>query len=130
MGWRDFFSNRVETSDTHPNENLKTRYYKTTQQQAMRFLKDLIEQDSRLRLLSYSEEHAEITAEYIKPKKAFMVISVIMVFPYRTAVDFTISTQTLWPTDWGFSRNQVQYFYRKLDGRFEFAGTGLGAQKG
>ncbi|MDQ0337837.1 putative metalloprotease with PDZ domain [Caldalkalibacillus uzonensis] len=129
MGLRDFFTNRAETSDTHPNQALQTRYYKTTGQQAMKFLRDVIEQDPRLRLLSYSEEHAEITAEYIKPKKAFVVVSVIMVFPYRTAVDLTISTQTVWPTDFGFSRKQVQFFYRKLDERFEFAGTGLGEKK-
>jgi hypothetical protein len=126
MGIKDIFSNRTETGERHGTETLRTRYYKANRSKAMKIAKDIIEADPRVRLLDYSEDHGEITAEFIKPKKAFMVASIITVFPFRTAIDFTITTNTaLLPIDWGFSRREVQNLYKKLDQQLEFAGVGL-----
>jgi hypothetical protein len=126
MGIKDIFSNRTETGERHRIETLRTRYYKTNKSKAMKTAKDLIETDPRVRLLNYSEDHGEITAEFIKPKKAFMVVSIITVFPFRTAIDFTITTKTtLLPMDGGFSKREVLTLYKKLDQQLEFAGVGL-----
>lgn len=130
MGIKDFFSNRTETGEKHRTETLRTRYYKANKSKAMKNVKDIIEADPRIRLLDYLEDHGEITAEIIKPKKAFMVVSVITVFPFRTAIDFTITTNTmLLPMDWGFSKKEVFALYKKLDQRLEFAGVGLSGGK-
>jgi hypothetical protein len=126
MGIKDFFSNRTETEEKHRTEALRTRYYKANKLKAMKIVKDILEEDSRICVLDYSEDHGEITAEFIKPKKAFMVVSVITVFPFRTAVDFTITTNTVFlPMDWGFSRKEVLTLYKKLDQQLEFVGVGL-----
>lgn len=126
MGIKQFFSNHTETSEKHPAKELQTRYYKANKLKTIRTLEEILHRDSRIAVLSISEEHGEITAEYVKGKKAFMVVSIITVFPYRTAVDFTITTRTfLLPFDWGFSRKEVLSFYKQLDRALEFAGTGL-----
>jgi hypothetical protein len=126
MGIKEIFSNRTETGERHQTVSLRTRYYKANKSKAMKMAKDLIESDPRIRLLDYSDDHGEITAEFIKPKKAFMVVSIITVFPFSTAIDFTITTNTfILPIDWGFSRREVQNLYKKLDQQLEFAGVGL-----
>jgi hypothetical protein len=126
MGIRDIFSNRTETGEKHKTQELRTRYYKANKPKVMKVVKELIEADPRIRLLDYSEGHGEVTAQYVKPKKAFMVVSVIMVFPFRTAVDFTITTSTkLLPIDGGFSKKEVLNYYKKLDKQLEFVGVGL-----
>lgn len=126
MGIKDFFSYRTETREKHQQEELKTRYYKTNKARAMKQIKELLEAEPHIRLLHFSEEHGEITAEYIKPKKAFLVISVITVFPFRTAIDLTITTKRLLlPMDGGFSKKAVLALYRKLDKQLEFVGVGL-----
>ncbi len=126
MSLRDFFSKRTETTENHPTEALKTHYYKTTKQQAMCAIKHMIEEDLRIKLLGSSDEHGEIIAQYVQPRQAFMVISVIMVRPYRTAVDITVTTNTWLPLDGGFSKKVVLNFYQKVDQMFELAGVGLG----
>lgn len=129
MGFKDIFRNQAETRDRHKDEQLKTRYYKVSKYKALETVKSMIESDPRIKLLSFSEDHGEITAEYIKPKKAFMVATVIMVFPQRTAIDFTLTTKTgLLPMDFGFSKREVLYLYQKLDKQLPFAGVGLGEQ--
>ncbi|GAA0375577.1 cytosolic protein [Bacillus horti] len=130
MGFKDFFSNRTETLEQHRNKDLQTRYYKANKSKVMQAVKSIIESDPQLRLLDYSEDHGEITAEYIKPRKAFVVVSVITVFPYRTAVDFTITTSTLFlPIDWGFSRKATLHLYEKVNKELEFIGVGLTEKK-
>jgi 6-phosphogluconate dehydrogenase len=131
MGFRDFFTNRTETTENHHHEELRSRYYKTTKQKAIRILEDMLRSDQRIDLLSVSEELGEITAEVRKPRKAFMVISVIMVYPYRTAIDFTVTTQTkLLPIDGGYSKKEILRQYKKLDKQMEFVGVGLGEGAG
>lgn len=126
MGIKDFFSYRTETGENHQQNELKTRYYKTNKTKAMKQIKELLEAEPHIKLLDYSEDHGEITAEYIKPKKAFLVISVITVFPFRTAIDLTITTKTLLlPMDGGFSKRAVLSMYKKLDKHLEFVGVGL-----
>lgn len=126
MGVKDLFSHRTETTEDHHNEQLRTRYYKTTKQKAMTTLKQFVEEEPRFKLLSVSEEHGEIMVQVVKPRKAFMVISVIMVYPYRTAIDLTITTETtIIPIDFGYSRKEVLHIYERLNKLFEFAGVGL-----
>ncbi|WP_202078186.1 cytosolic protein [Caldalkalibacillus salinus] len=130
MGIKDFFSNRAETQEIHRDERLQTRYYKANLKKSLDAVDDLLKADARINVLSYSEDHGEITAEFLKPKKAFIVVSCITVFPFRTAVDFTVTTKTTFlPFDAGFSKREVIHFYEKLDQRLTFAGTGLSEKK-
>lgn len=116
MSIKEFFSNRTETMDNHRNKELQTKYYKVNQAKAMQALRTILEQYPKIKILDYSEEHGEITAEFIKPRKAFVVVSVITVSPYRTAVDLTITTSTiLFPMDWGYSRKAAIHLYNKFE---------------
>lgn len=126
MGIKEFFSNRAETTDKHTIPELRTRYYKVNKQKAMEAVRYMINQEERFKLLDYSESLGEVTVEILSPRRAFMVLSVITVFPFRTAIDFTITTSTLLlPIDLGYSKKQVISFYKKLDKQLEFAGVSL-----
>jgi hypothetical protein len=129
MGIKEFFSSRAETSENHNTPELKTRYYKTTRTSAMKMLKQLIDAMPELELLDYAEERGEINAQYIGSKKAYLVASIITVFPYRTAIDFTIITKTSLPTDFGYSKQEVLKWYRKLDKSLEFVGVSLSGEQ-
>jgi hypothetical protein len=106
--------------------NGKLSYYERGVVRAMMQIKELLEAEPNIKLLHFSEEHGEITAEYIKPKKAFLVISVITVFSFRTVIDLIITIKTLLlPMDGGFSKKAVLGLYKKLDKNLEFVGVGL-----
>jgi len=125
MGLKNLFSNRTETSEQHQDPALRTRYYKTTKPQAIKKLKELLEQDPRISDIDISEERGEINAEIIKPKNAYLVANVITVFPFRTAIDFAVITKTVLPLDFGNSKKEVLALYQKLDKHLEFVGTSL-----
>lgn len=126
MGIKEFFTNRAETTDNHKIPELRTRYYKVNKQKAMEAVRFIVNQEERFKLLDYAEDLGEITVEILSPRKAFMVMSIITVFPFRTAIDFTITTSTLFlPIDLGYSKKQVISFYKKLDKQLEFAGVSL-----
>lgn len=126
MGLKDFFSNRTETQDHHRISELQTRYYKATRSKVMETVKGILDRQPNVKVLDFLEEHGEITAELIKPRKAFLVVSVVTVFPYRTAIDLTITTNTLLlPIDWGYSRRTAIQLYEKFDKELEFVGVGL-----
>jgi hypothetical protein len=125
MGLKDILSNRTETAEKHHLEQFKTRYYKTTKSKALSTIKAIIEADDRMEILDYLEDLGEINVQILKPKKAFMVISIITVFPYRTAVDLTVVTQTGLPLDFGYSKTEVLELYKKIEKHLEFIGTSL-----
>ncbi|ASB87957.1 cytosolic protein [Bacillus sonorensis] len=110
-----FFSTHAETSDHHPLDELKSRYYKATAKQALEAVKEVLDGLDCCTAISVSEERGEISAEVAKPRKAFLVATVVSVRPFDTAVDFNISTETFLPTDFGYSRSMVSSVYRELD---------------
>jgi hypothetical protein len=109
---RQIFSNHCETSDQHEDLSLRTHYYKTTSAHAFSQMKSLIEELDGFELLSTSEEHGELSVNVKKGKKAFMVISVISVRPFETAVDLSITTETAFiPVDFGYSKVLAKKMY-------------------
>jgi hypothetical protein len=123
---KHLFSNHCETHERHPDEQLKSRYYKTTHATAVKTIKELIEKLPGFQLLSVSEERGEISFSVHRGKKAFVVVTVISVRPFETAIDFSVTTETKWlPIDFGFSRNLVIELYQKLDERLPYIGSGM-----
>ncbi|QHZ48011.1 MULTISPECIES: hypothetical protein [unclassified Bacillus (in: firmicutes)] len=110
-----FFSTHAETSDRHPVDELKSRYYKATAKQALEAVLDTLEGLDGCTVISVSEERGEVNAEAKKPRKSFVVATVVSVRPFETAVDFNVSTETFLPTDFGSSRGMVSTFYKELD---------------
>ncbi|WP_347862603.1 cytosolic protein [Salimicrobium sp. PL1-032A] len=108
-----YFSNHTETNENHPEPGLKTRYYKANKDQVFRSVQNLFDKPSEI--VDISKERGELSVNYKEGKKAFVVATIIMVRPYRTAVDFSVSTETGLPVDFGNSRKLVRSFYQRLD---------------
>ncbi|QOR65770.1 cytosolic protein [Cytobacillus suaedae] len=114
---QSFFSNHCETSDKHRDPVLKSHYYKVTNKQAIQSVKDFINKQNGFTLTSISEERGEMSVSVAKKRKAFMVITVISVRPFETAIDFSVTTETsVLPMDFGYSKRLVQFMYKELDG--------------
>ncbi|EMT45546.1 hypothetical protein H919_09738 [Anoxybacillus flavithermus AK1] len=124
------FTNHNETSERHPDEQLKSRYYKTTQTAALKAVKEMFEQMEGCRIVAISEERGEMSVSLTKGKKAFIVVTVISVRPFETAIDFSVTTETTWlPVDFGFSRQLIIRLYDELAKRLTYIGSGIYGEK-
>ncbi|MFT4415130.1 cytosolic protein [Fredinandcohnia humi] len=118
------FSNHSETRDKHTDEFLRSHYYKTTNKKAIEAVKNVIEGLDGFHITSISEERGEMSVSVKKGKKAFLVITIISVRPFETAIDFAVTTESaLVPIDFGFSRKLIIQLYEKLDKVLPFVGT-------
>ncbi|AUJ26022.1 MULTISPECIES: cytosolic protein [Virgibacillus] len=124
MGFRNtiskYFSNHAETQDNHWNASLQTHYYKTTKEKAMQALENLFEQSSKYDIHAISKEHGELSIQVKKGKKAFIIATVIMVRPYQTAIDFSVTTESQLPIDFGYSTKVIQQLYREINKALPF----------
>lgn len=108
---RKFFGNRAETREEHVDKTLQTRYYKTTKDRALDALENVFKNSQTYELNSISKDHGEISLLKKKGRKAFIVVTVIMVKPFQTAVDFSVSSESILPFDFGYSTKLVQELY-------------------
>ncbi|WP_100012013.1 cytosolic protein [Lentibacillus sediminis] len=106
-----YFNNHAETMEKHWDEALQTRYYKTTKDKAMQVLEEFFRNSADYELHAVSKEHGEISVYTAKGKKTFIVTTVIMVRPYRTAVDFSVTTESAFPFDFGHSTKVIKALY-------------------
>ncbi|RFA34990.1 cytosolic protein [Virgibacillus dokdonensis] len=124
MGFRNtiskYFSNHAETQDNHWDDSLQTHYYKTTKDKAMQALENLFQQSSKYRIHAMSKEHGELSIHVKKGKKAFIIATVIMVRPYQTAIDFSVTTESQLPIDFGYSTKVIQQLYREINKALPF----------
>jgi hypothetical protein len=119
-------TNHCETRENHEDEQLRSRYYKTTNTNAIKVVKELIESSPDYELLSVSEERGEFSVATRRGKKAFIVITVISVRPFETAIDFSVTTDTkVLPFDFGWSRRVILDLYNKLNQRLPYIGSGI-----
>ncbi len=115
-----YFSNHAETHDNHWDTSLQTHYYKTTKEKALQVLENMFEQSSKYEVHSISKEHGEISVQIKKGKKAFIIVTVIMVRPYQTAVDFSVTTESALPMDFGYSTKVIQQLYGEINKALPF----------
>jgi hypothetical protein len=123
---QDIFSNHSETSDKHRDELLKSHYYKTTNKKAIEAVKEVFETTDGFSIGSISEERGEMSVYYKKGgKKAFIIVTIISVRPFETAIDFAVTTETgFLPMDFGFSKKLILEIYKKMDSALPFLGAG------
>lgn len=119
MSFRDmikkYFSGRAETSEEHVDTTLRPRYYKTTKDKGMATLENLFDNSQAYILNSTSKDHGEITLLRVKGKKAFVVLTVVMISPYRTSVDISFNTESILPFDFGYSTREIQRLYETIN---------------
>ncbi|WP_078595075.1 DUF1499 domain-containing protein [Evansella clarkii] len=130
MGFKEtvqtIISKHTETKENHTDKELRTHYYKSTKDKVIKEIESMLNQRPGFSVSSVSEERGEIIVNINKGKKAMMVVTVIMVRPFRTAVDFSIATDTMLFSDFGYSRKLAAELYKELNKRLTFVGTGLG----
>lgn len=112
---RKFFGNRAETREDHVDKTLQTRYYKTTKDRALDSLENTFKNSQTYKLNSISKDHGEISLLKTKGRKAFIVVTVIMVKPFQTAVDFSVSSESILPFDFGYSTKLIQELYELVN---------------
>lgn len=111
-----YFSNHSETSEEHKDGELVTHYYKAKHDEMFRAVESLFQSPSEV--VAASKDRGEITVKFKGKKRAFIVATIIMVRPFQTAVDFSVTTDSGGPVDFGFSRNLILQFYEKLNSQF------------
>lgn len=125
---KQVFSTHAETMDSHPDEQLRSRYYKTSTKNALKAVEDVIRGLKGYTVTSVSPERGEMSVNIAGSKKAFVVVTVITIRPFETAIDFSVTTETPLPSDFGFSRKVILELYNQLDKQLVFIGSGLGAK--
>lgn len=110
-----YFSKHAETSEDHWDSGLQTHYYKTTKDKGLQALETFFNQSDIYQVNSISEQHGEISVNVIKGRKAFIIATIIMVRPYRTAIDFTVTTESILPSDFAYSSKLIRRLYHEFD---------------
>ncbi|PLR81498.1 hypothetical protein CVD25_16915 [Bacillus canaveralius] len=126
---RTRYSKQCETKENHPDSDLKTRYYKGSFNQVFQAAEEIFKNDSNCRVTSVAKEHGEIAVEVKGNVPAFLIVTIITVKPYETAIDMNISTEKFSLA--GFHRslkNELLSFYKKFDERFTYIGSGKHAE--
>lgn len=110
-----YFNNHAETSEKHWDTKLQTHYYKTTKDKGMSTLENYFNHSQKYEVHSISGPHGEISVNVKKGKKAFIIATVIMVRPYQTALDFSVTTESILPFDFGYSSRLIQQLYEQIN---------------
>lgn len=131
MGFKDkinkYISTHTETRESHSDEALKTRYYKAMKNKTFNEVLTIFQDTPHFEVGSSDTERGEIIVKGNGKRKFFLVATIIMVSPNRTAIDFSVTTETSLPLDFGFSEKVIKEIYQQIDKRLEFIGSGLGA---
>lgn len=118
------FSGHVETRDKHEDQRLQTHYYKTSKDKLMQELISIFKHMKHCEVVAESQERGEISVNIQGRKMYYLVATVIMVRPFRTAVDFSVTAKS--GMDFGFGRKTIENLHEKLASIFEYIGTGKG----
>jgi hypothetical protein len=118
-------SSRTETTEHHSNPSLQTHYYKTTKDKAIAAVERVMQQ-SGFTVKRVEQERGEVIAQSTSGQKSLLVATIVMVKPFRTAVDFSCSTDTILPSDFGHSKKRILSLYEQLDKELPYIGSGLG----
>ncbi|GGB27706.1 cytosolic protein [Virgibacillus dakarensis] len=113
-----YFNNHAETSENHHDTTLQTHYYKTTKDKGLQMVEEYFSKSGAYQVNSVSKEHGEISAYVKKGRKAFIIVTIIMVRPYQTAIDFSVTTESLLPFDFGYSTKLIQRLYNEFNKTF------------
>ncbi len=119
MGLRELITNFAETSETHPKNILKTRYYRTRYTNVKNAIVDYSNQNDYI-INSIDDKHGEI---FVQTTKFHLIISVLQINVLETAVDVKVQTYKII----GLNKPQaiIEHLFTFLDKKLEFKGVGL-----
>lgn len=107
-----YFSKQRETSDNHSDPTLQTHYYRASKEDALAKVKTYLKQNNNYDVQSISEEYGEII---VNKKSLFIIISIITVSPFKTAIDFTVTSNSMPLIELGASTKCIQHLYKEFD---------------
>ncbi|WP_139822782.1 cytosolic protein [Tuberibacillus sp. Marseille-P3662] len=113
------FSRHIETGEALADQQLQTRYYKTTKDKLFSHILDDIAKDTKMTLIGESKDRGEISIQYNSVRKSFLVLTIISVRPYHTAVDISMSIER--GLNFGYIHRYIQSFYERLNQTFPSA---------
>ncbi|MBY6035226.1 cytosolic protein [Fictibacillus nanhaiensis] len=122
---QNLMENHAETSELHVDERLRTHYFKVNKAEVLNVIKNILDEDTNFRELGFSEERGEVTFEVRQPKNAFVVMSVVTVKAYNTAVDINVTTESALPFNFGNNQRLISSLYEDLKQRLPYLGTSL-----
>ncbi|MCD6482271.1 MAG: hypothetical protein J7K80_00850, partial [Candidatus Izimaplasma sp.] len=116
MGLRDLITNFAETSETHSNNILKTRYYRTSYKNIKLAIVNYAKKNSYI-INSIDDIHGEI---FVQTTKFHLIISVLQINPLETAVDVKVQTYKIL----GLNKPQsiIEHLFNFLDKALDFKG--------
>ena len=91
MGLFDFASNVSETFETNATNKLKTHYYKDRYKNIKQIVLNYA-LENKITVRSEDDVHGEI---YLQARNYHLIISIIQVTPFETAVDIKVQTYRL-----------------------------------
>lgn len=122
MGFKEafnkYFNNHSETAEIHWDKKLESKYFKTTKDRGFDAVMHYFKQNPNCEVKASSQERGEITVNYKGKRRAFVVATIIMVKPFRTSVDFSVTTEG-GLFDLGFSHNLITKLYDDLKKEME-----------
>lgn len=110
-----YFENHAETRENHSNESHRTHYYKTSKDKAISIIEAFFQHSPKYEINAISKEYGELSVNVKKGKKAFIVIAIIMVRPYQTAIDISVTTEAFLPFDFGYSNKLIVEIYKHFN---------------
>lgn len=109
-----YFSKQRETSDKHSDPTLQTHYYRINKNDGLDKVKTYLKQNN-YKINSTSEEYGEVV---VSKNSLFIVISIITVSPFKTAIDLTVTSNAALPVGLGASTKCIQQLYNEFDDIF------------
>ncbi len=109
-----------ETSEQGTKEYLQTHYYKCISDKMLEFIPKLFTEHYGFKVIAVNDDYSEICAYSTKEDITVKVTSVEI---NRTAVDFFISSRTLF--DFSRVKNLIVDIYKEISKEFEFLGVSL-----
>ncbi|MBP3039927.1 hypothetical protein J9303_10550 [Bacillaceae bacterium Marseille-Q3522] len=119
------FQKQCETKEDHPDPQLRTHYYKANLKSVLKSIEEIFKDNQQAKIINVSLERGEVAAELKKGKNYFIVATIIMLRPYETAVDLSISTESLAITGAQPAlKKQITAFFQALNKKQVLLGTG------
>lgn len=119
MKFRDLFYKNFETRDDQPNDILKSHYYRCRYSEAVKALKELIEEEKA----ELIDENAQYHEFLVRSNSYDLVVTITEVTPVEIAIDFKI--ETMGAFSFGKGKKIIQKFYSFFDSKLQFKGLGL-----
>lgn len=114
-----YFSKDFQTSDNHEIESLRTHYYRSRKEQVFGVIEEMVK-EFKCKIKHVDEERGEIIFDHLDYNACATITAASYI---EMAVDFNILAYNVLPT--AFGKKVIEKFYKYLDSKLEFKGTGL-----